>query len=822
MSISEPFIKRPVGTSLLAIGLFAMGIVAYRFLPVAPIPRVDFPMIAVSASLPGADPATVASSLAAPLERRFSEISGVTELTSTSTLGGASINIQFDLNRPVTDAARDVQAAISAAASELPINLPNPPTYHKTNPADAPIMILSMTSDSRPGSSVFEFGDEILGQRLSQVNGVSQVMISGGEKSAVRVQMNPAALASTSLGLEDVRNFLQQVNVDKAKGSVDGKQASYTIYSNDQLFEASDYQNLVVASPNGTPILLRSLGSVIEGVEDVHNAGSAGFAEWGKSRTAVLVIVFKKAEANIIDTVDRIRDVLPQTEKWIPPDVQIKVLSDRTHTIRASVEEVQFSLLLSVALVVMVIFLFLRRFWPTFIASITVPLAISGTFAVMYLCNYTIDNLSLMAVTISVGFVVDDAIVVIENVFRFIEKGEKTMPAAIKGARQIGFTVVSMSLSLVAVFIPLLFMSGLVGRLLHEFAVTLSAAILVSGVVSLTLTPMLCSRFLKPESAYGEPGRFYRACEGAFNWMLNLYSTCLKWVLRHQVLMLGVAVATVVLTVWFYTIVPKGFFPIQDTGLMMGTTEGAQDISFEAMKKLQDKLAEIVLADPAVDTIGSFLGSSRGGSVANNGRFFISLKPLSERKVGADEIIQRLRQADFGDPRHLPLSTVKPGYSTRRARLERRVPVRPGIGRSQPLERVGAEGNERLAQAPATQGREQRSADAWTPIQRDRGSRCGGASRHLARVDRRHALRCLWPAAGLDDLSAVQSAPRDPRSRPGLSKGSRFAGQDLRQIQYRPADPPKHRGEVRHRQCVSFRQSPGTISGGDDLLCHRA
>ncbi len=643
MSISEPFIRRPVGTTLLAMGLFGLGIVAYFFLPVAPIPRVDFPMISVSASLPGADPQTVASSLAAPLERRFSQIAGVTELTSVSTLGGASINIQFDLTRQVTDAARDVQAAISASASELPINLPNPPTYRKTNPADAPIMVLSMTSDSRPGSSVYEFADEILGQRLSQVNGVSQVMISGGEKSAIRVQMNPAALASAGIGLEDVRSMLQLVNVDKPKGSVDGKDASYAIYSNDQLFEASEYQNLVLSQHNGTPVLLRSMGNVVNGVENDRNAGSAGFAEWGKTKRAVLVIIFKKAEANIIETVDRIRAVLPQAEKWLPPDIEIKVLSDRTHTIRSSVEEVQFSLLLSVALVVMVIFLFLRRFWPTFIASVTVPLAISGTFAVMYLCHYTIDNLSLMAVTISVGFVVDDAIVVIENVFRFIEKGEKPFPSAIKGARQIGFTVVSMSLSLVAVFIPLLFMSGLVGRLLHEFAVTLSAAILVSGVVSLTLTPMMCSRFLKPEAEYGKPSWFYKVCERAFDWMVDEYSIGLKWVLRHRILMLFVAAVTLAVTVWFYMIVPTGFFPIQDTGLMMATTEGAQDISFEAMKKLQDKVAQIILSDPGIDTIGSFLGSSNGGSVANNGRFFIALKPLSERKESADAIIQRLR-----------------------------------------------------------------------------------------------------------------------------------------------------------------------------------
>jgi hydrophobe/amphiphile efflux-1 (HAE1) family protein len=638
MSISEPFIQRPVATSLLAAGLFLLGIAAYHFLPVAPLPRVDFPMISVSASLPGADPETVASSLAAPLEKRLGQIAGVSEITSVSTLGGTSITIQFDLSRKVDGAARNVQAAINAAASELPINLPAPPTYRKVNPADAPIMVLAMTSETREPTEVFEFADEILGQRLSQVEGVSQVIISGAEKSAVRVQVNPAALASTGLSLEDVRTFLSQANVDLPKGSIDGDQASYAIYGNDQMRRADEYRELVLTQKNGTPILLRSLAKVVDGVENTRLAG------WSGTKPAVLLIVFKQAGANVIETVDRIRAVLPQTEKWLPPSVKVDIISDRTTTIRASVNDVQFSLLLSIALVVMVIFLFLRRFWPTFIASVTVPLAIAGTFACMYLIGYSLDNLSLMAVTISVGFVVDDAIVVIENVFRFIEAGDPPMKAALKGARQIGFTVVSMSLSLVAVFIPLLFMGGLIGRLFHEFAVTLSAAILVSGVISLTLTPMLCSRFLRPESEHRPPGFFVRACGRAFDWMLGGYSAALKWVLRHQYLMLIVAVLTAAATVWLYGVVPKGFFPQQDTGLMTGTTEGSQDISFAAMARLQDQVARIVLDDPAVATLGSFLGSGNGSSTVNNGRFFITLKPIAERKVKAEEVIARIRR----------------------------------------------------------------------------------------------------------------------------------------------------------------------------------
>jgi len=637
VNICAPFIRRPVGTSLLAIGLFLAGIIAFQFMPVAAIPRVDFPMINVSASLPGADPATVASSLAAPLERRLGQIAGVTEMTSVSTLGGCSITIQFDLNRNVDGAARDVQAAINASAGDLPINLPNPPTYRKINPADSPIMILAMQSDLLPPVQVFEYGDSIIGQRLSQVEGVSQALISGADKSAVRVQVNPASLASMGLSLEDVRSMLSQVNVDSPKGNVEGNGLSYAIESNDQLLEAKGYQDLIFSQRSNAPIKLSDLGKAIDGTENVRVAG------WSGTNRAVLVIIFKQADANVIDTVERIRAVLPQVEKWIPPSIKLTEISDRTTTIRASVQEVQFSLMLSIALVVLVIFLFLRRFWPTFIASITVPLALAGTFAFMYLCHYSIDNLSLMAVTISVGFVVDDAIVVIENIHRFIEQGDPPMQAAFKGARQIGFTVISMSTSLVAVFIPLLFMGGLIGRLFHEFAVTVALAILVSGVISLTLTPMLCSRFLKPESAYRRPGPFIRACERSFDWLLGHYETGLRWVLRHWVFTLAVWVVTLVSTVVLYRIVPKGFFPQQDTGIIFGTTDASQDISFAAMKDLQMRVMRVVLEDPAVATMASFVGGGFGGSPLNNGRMFVTLKPQGQRDATADQVINRLR-----------------------------------------------------------------------------------------------------------------------------------------------------------------------------------
>jgi len=639
VNISQPFIRRPVGTSLLAIGLFVVGVAAYRSMPVAPIPRVDFPIIVISASLPGADPATVASSLAAPLEKRLGAIAGVTEMTSVSTLGGTSITLQFDLKRTVDGAARDVQAAINASRTDLPINLPGPPTYHKVNPADAPIMILAMTSETMPSTQVYELADEIVGQKMSQVKGVSQVFIGGSEKSAVRVQINPTALASTGLSFEDVRSLLGQVNVDSPKGSLDGEHQGYTLDSNDQLFDPAIYQSLIITQKNNIPIPISSLGRAIQGVENSRLAG------WAGNKPAVLLIVFKRPDANVIETVDRIKAILPTIKKWIPPSINLEPISDRTTTIRASVADVQFSLMLSISLVVMVIFVFLRRFWPTFIASITVPLALAGTVAIMYLLHYSIDNLSLMAITISVGFVVDDAIVVIENVYRFIEQGDTSLVAAMKGARQIGFTVVSMSTSLVAVFIPLLFMGGLIGRLFHEFAVTLSLAILVSGVISLTLTPMLCSRFLRAERTYGEPGIFYRMSERSFNWLLGRYEAGLRLVLQHQGLMLAVAVLTAVATVVLYGEVPKGLFPQQDTGVVMGTTEAAQDISFEAMARLQRRVANIVLADPAVATLGSFIGGGGGGgSTVNNGRMFITLKPLKERKVSADVVINRLRR----------------------------------------------------------------------------------------------------------------------------------------------------------------------------------
>ena len=640
MSISEPFIRRPIGTSLLAFGLLLFGALAYHFLPVAPLPSVDYPTISVSVQEPGVDPATAASSLAAPLERRFAQIAGVNEITSTSSLGGASIAIQFDLNRDINGAARDVEAAINAAAGELPTGLPSPPTYRKVNPADAPIMVLAMTSDTQELTQVFTLADQIISQRIAQVEGVSQVTVGGGAKSAVRVQVNPVALASMGLSIEDIRTQLSMLNVNSPKGMLSGLERNYVIASNDQLMKAVDYNPIIVAQRNGVAVPLHDIGKAIDAQENDLQAGLFN------AKRAVLLVIFKQPGANVVSTTDQVRALLPQLRGWLPPGVRLDVMNDRTGTIRASVRDVQITLMIAMGLVVVVMYIFLRRFWPTVIAGIAMPLSLTGTFGVMWLCGYSLDNLSLMALTVSTGFVVDDAIVVIENIVRFLEKGESPLQAALKGARQIGFTVVSMSTSLVAVFIPLLFMSGYIGRLFHEFAVTLSVAILVSGVVSLTVTPMLCGRFLRNERPEEKHGLFVRVSEASVDWMQRFYARTLKWVLVHEYMMLIVTVLAAVATIYLYVQVPKGIFPPQDTGQMNGTSDAGQDISFQAMKGKQEELVKIVMDDPAVQAVGSFFGGGNGQPI-NNARMFVSLKPMGfgkdRRRDDPATIINRLR-----------------------------------------------------------------------------------------------------------------------------------------------------------------------------------
>ena len=632
--ISSPFIRYPIATSLLMAGILFVGLVSYPMLPVAPLPQVDFPTIQISATLPGGSPETMASSVAQPLERQFAQIPGVAQMTSTSSLGTAAITIQFDLNRSIDGAANDVQAAINAASGQLPKSLPSPPTYRKVNPADSPIMLLSATSDTLPITTVSDSVDAQLAQQISQISGVAQVTIGGQQKPAIRIQIDPAKLVAKGIGLEDIRTQLAVTTVDSPKGNIDGTTRSYTIYANDQLPESKDWNDVIIAYRNGGPLRVRDIGHAVTGPEDAKQAA------WANGKRGVFLVIFKQPGANVIDTVDKIKAELPRLVAAIPPAVKIEVLSDRTQTIRAAVQDVQFTLLLTIALVVMVIFVFLRNIWATIIPSVTVPLALLGACALMWVFGYTLDNLSLMALTISVGFVVDDAIVMLENITRYIEEGETPMAAALKGAGEIGFTIVSISVSLVAVLIPLLLMGGIIGRLFREFAVTLTMAIFVSLVVSLTLTPMMASRFLRDEK-HAKHGRFYQISENMFDTMLRAYERGLDLVLRWRFATLMVFFATVALSVYLFMIIPKGFFPQQDTGLITATSEAAQDISFADMQKHQEELGKIVQADPDVATVAMAIGGN--GGALNTGRMFITLKPRDERSASAQQIIARLR-----------------------------------------------------------------------------------------------------------------------------------------------------------------------------------
>jgi hydrophobe/amphiphile efflux-1 (HAE1) family protein len=636
MSISTPFIKRPVATSLLMAAFILVGLAAYPFLPVAPLPRVDFPTIVVTGKLPGGSPETMASTVAQPLETQFAQIPGVAQLTSVSVLGQTQVTIQFDLDRNIDAAAGDVQAAINAAGGSLPKNLPNPPTYRKVNPSDSPILILSVQSDAVPLITADDYADTILSQQLSQISGVSQVLIGGEQKRAVRVQVDPGKLAAMGLTLEDVRQVLTTVTVSGAKGTIDGDKRAYAIYDNDQLTKASEYDNVIIAYRNGAAVRIKDIGRAIDAAENQQSAA------WQNGQRGIILLIFKQPGANVIDTVERIKAALPHLEAAIPPSVHVSTISDRTLTIRASVSDVQFTLLLSISLVVMVIFIFLRSAWATIIPSITVPVALICTFAVMFLLDFSLDNLSLMALTIAVGFVVDDAIVMLENIYRHIEEGMKPMEAALKGAGEIGFTIVSISLSLVAVFIPLLLMGGIVGRLFREFAMTVTIAVLVSAFVSLTLTPMMCSRFLRNHS--GHHGYLYRVIESMFDGILSFYRRTLDIALRFQFFTLCTFIATVALTGYLFVHIPKGFFPAQDTGMVIGVSEGPQDVSFAEMSRIQQKLAAIVQADPDTYSYVSAVGAGIGGQTGNNGRMYISLKPWDQRSGGsAQDYIARLR-----------------------------------------------------------------------------------------------------------------------------------------------------------------------------------
>ncbi len=737
MSISTPFIRRPVATSLLMAAFVLVGAAAYPFLPVAPLPRVDFPTISVTGKYAGAAPDTMASTVAQPLEYQFAQIPGVSQLTSVNVQGQTSITIQFDLDRNIDAAAGDVQAAINAASGGLPKAMPSPPTYRKVNPSDSPIMILSVQSDAMPLIDVDDYADNILSQQMSQIAGVSQVLIGGEQKRAVRVQIDPAKLAAMGLTLEDVRTTLVNASVDAPKGNIDSTERSYTIYDNDQLTRASEFDNVILEYRNGAAVRVRDIGRAIDAAENTQLAG------WQNGQRGIQLIVFKQPGANVIDTVERIKAALPALEAAIPPSVHVKVIMDRTLTIRASVKDVQFTLLLSICLVVMVIFLFLRNVWATIIPSITVPVALICTFAVMFVMGYSLDNLSLMALTIAVGFVVDDAIVMLENIFRHIEDGMKPMEAALKGAGEIGFTIVSISCSLIAVFIPLLLMSGIVGRLFREFAMTVSIAVAVSAVVSLTLTPMMCSRFLHHQASHG---RVYQIIEGMFESLIGGYRRTLDIALRHQFITLVTFVCTVGLTVYLYIELPKGFFPPQDTGVVIGITEGAENISFKDMSRIQQQLDAIIAQDPDVDAYAASVGAGIGGQTTNNGRVYISLKPWEERTGGsAQDFINRIRpktKVVKGGALFLQaaqdirvggrLTKTEFQYTLQDADLAELYGWAPKI-----LEKLQS-----LPQLRDVTTDQQMSGMTAHTVDRPR---CRGTLRHLSAGDRQHAVRCVRP-----------------------------------------------------------------------------
>ena len=636
MNPSRPFILRPVATSLLMAAILLTGFVAFLQLPVSALPEVDYPTIQIITFYPGASPDVVASAVTAPLERQFGQVPGLNQMTSTSSDGSSVIVLQFSLDLSIDVAEQEVQQAINSAQTFLPADLPTPPLYSKTNPADTPILTLALTSDTVPLSQVEDLADTRLVQKISQLPGVGLVSISGGQKPAVRIQVNPTALSHYGINLEDVRTAIQQTSLDLAKGNFDGPRQDYQIQANDQLLTSKDFKPVVIAYRNGAPVFLSDVANIIDSAENVRQAA------WMNTTPAVIVNIQRQPGANIIQVVDRITKLMPVLQQTLPASVKVSVLTDRTVTIRASVQDVEFELMLTIALVVMVIFLFLRSLSATVIPSIAVPVSLVGTFGVMYLAGYSLNNLTLMALTIATGFVVDDAIVMIENIVRFLEEGDTPLEAALKGSEQIGFTIVSLTISLIAVLIPLLFMGDIVGRLFREFAITLSVTILVSAVVSLTLTPMMCAKLLR-HKADSQRGRFYEASERAFQRVIDFYGRTLQWVLQRQTATLFVALGTLVLTIILYILIPKGFFPVQDTGIIQGISEAPQSISFDAMSQRQQELARVILKDPAVESLSSFIGVDGTNTTLNSGRIQINLKPLEERKINASDVIRRLQ-----------------------------------------------------------------------------------------------------------------------------------------------------------------------------------
>ena len=765
MNFSRPCIERPIGTMLLAMGLMLLGLVAYRFLPVASLPSVEFPTIRVNANLPGADPETMAARVAAPLERRLGEIAGVTEITSTNSLGSTRIAIQFALNRDIEGAAQDVQAAINAAAADLPADMPSLPNFRKSNPAAAPILILALTSKSIAPSDMYDAADTVIAQRISQVDGVAEVTVAGADQPAIRVRVNPMQLASMGMSIEDVRAAITNANAVAPLGIIDGDKHVIALETNGQLRTIEDYQNIIVKSAGGNVVRLSAVASVEQGTRNSRSAASFN------GQPAILLTIVKSADANVIDTVDRIRELIPEIKRWVPAGMDISILSDRTTTLRASILDMQLTLGLSIALVMMVVYVFLRRPTPTIAAGITVPLSLAGTCAAMWLAGFSINNLTLMALAVSVGFVVDDAIVMIENMFRNLEKGMSPMRAALEGAHQIGFTVVSISVSLIAAFIPLLFMDGVVGRLLREFSVTLVFAIAVSLVVSLTVTPMICAHFVRAAPSK-DATRLDRIVEAVLGWTTRAYMFTLAIAVRHVVVMLTIAIATVVLTVNLFVKSPKGYFPRDDTGLIFASTRASTDISFDAMAKLQKEALDIVLADPAVANVGSSVGASGFNAAVNRGRMFIS--PEAARRARRPDHGPRHRShAPLARPRqrHQRVPERRPGHPRRRAAERFRLSVHAVEPRDRRSLRLGAEGG----------GRDRGHPGPHRCLYRPRAGRPAGQHRHqppgggpARRAHPGHQQRPqqrLRAAAGVGHLHAAQPVSGHPRGGPALPAG---------------------------------------------------
>ena len=815
--ISAPFIHRPIATTLIMVAVLLVGLVAFPSLPVAPLPQVDFPTITVSASLPGASPDTMATSVAQPLERQIAQIPGVSQMTSTSSLGATAITVQFDLNRNIDAAANDIQAAINAAAGQLPKDLPSPPTYRKVNPSDTPILILSVQSDVAPVIDVDDAAENILAQHLSQISGVSLVRVGGQQTPAIRIQVDPAKLVEKGLQLEDVRAQIGIATVDSPKGALIGPKQTFTIHNNDQLTQAKDWNDVIIAYRNGAPVRVRDIGQAVAGPQDSTQAA------WSNGKPSVFLVVFKIPGANVINTVEAIKGTLATLQASIPPTIHVSILSDRTKTIRASVRDVEFTLALTIVLVVAVIFIFLRSVWATIIPSVTVPLALLGACAFMWAVGYSIDNLSLMAFTISVGFVVDDAIVMLENITRHIEEGEKPLQAALKGSSEIGFTIISISVSLIAVLIPLLMMSGLIGRLFREFSVTIAMTIFVSAFVSLTLTPMMASRFLKSHDEERH-GRLYNLSEKGFVALANGYERGIDFVLRHRFATLLTFIGTVIATGYLFVVIPKGFFPQQDTGVLYGTTESGQDVSFPVMYRLQQEVGRIVMADPAIDTVAMGLGSGVGAAAQNTGRMFIQLKPFDERDIDIFGVIRRLRPklAQVPGARVYLFAAQDVTVGARFAKTQFQYTLQDA--NFDELNAWAAKILDKLQIAARIARRRDRPAEFRHDADAQDRSRHGFALRNPAAAHRRYTLRRLRPAAGdaifhpgehlLCDRGGAAAAPRrsrDPRQNlhPLADEQSDGARQHLRQMDDRSGRAP-------------LDQSPGTIPRDHHQLQPRA